>query len=94
MSAIYECRTTPEERKILEELRSKLAKNFGVTLQGNRVTVRWYRDNELVDVHMIVESLTVPTERAEAREQYDALQKLYAKYPDLEAEMFHARHGE
>jgi hypothetical protein len=41
---------------ILEELRAMIADKTGagVTLNGNRLTVRWYRGKRLVDVHMVI----------------------------------------
>lgn len=49
--------------KILEEMRGKCADNFGVTLVGNRLTLRWNRKcektgkDDLVQVHMIIEEV-------------------------------------
>lgn len=50
----------PQEGSVdetLEELRLKLAKIVGVTLQGNRLTVRWHDPKDrgkLKSVHMVI----------------------------------------
>jgi len=44
--------------EVLEEMRSRIAEIVAVTLVGNRLTVRFYLRGELVDVHMIIESVT------------------------------------
>jgi predicted NUDIX family NTP pyrophosphohydrolase len=46
----------PEAAKIVEAMRQKLAKEFGVTVQGSIVTVRWYeqKDGPLVSVSMSI----------------------------------------
>jgi hypothetical protein len=46
-------------------MRLKLANEFGVTVTGNRCTVRWYIDGKLVDVHMIIENVKTPDEEPE-----------------------------
>ena len=49
--------------KILEEMREKCTGEFGVTLVGNRLTLRWNSkcektgENDLVQVHMIIEEV-------------------------------------
>lgn len=94
MGSIYKANLEPEEAQVLEKLRKKIAEAgiAGVTLQGNRLTLRW--GNPLVDVHMIVESVTTPTEAQENREHCERMRKLFEKYPDLEAELFYAEHRE
>lgn len=62
MGSIYKCKMDSSESKVLEELRSKIAVIAGVTLTGNRLTVRWNQDGALVDVHMLIESVTTPEE--------------------------------
>jgi hypothetical protein len=42
------------QKEILEEMCKGMTPNFGVTLQGNRLTVRWYHKGELVEVHMVI----------------------------------------
>ena len=52
-------RILKHEASILEQLRKKIGDVVGVTLAGNRLTVRWNDENErLVDVHLIVISTT------------------------------------
>lgn len=55
---LYQCEYTPEQRKVLEELRSRIAQVAGVTLQGNRLTVRW--GSPLTNVHMIIDRVSTP----------------------------------
>lgn len=54
---IYKTLPYPGVDEILEEMRTKIAKEFGVTLTGNRLTVRWWIDEKLVDVHMAILSV-------------------------------------
>ena len=42
---------------ILENMRKKCAEQFGVTLVGNRLTLRCYHEGNLVSVHMIIENV-------------------------------------
>jgi hypothetical protein len=65
MGAIYKCEMTEEEAEIVEIARDRIAKTgMGITLTGNRMTVRFYHENELVDVHMIIESVNTPASDA------------------------------
>lgn len=50
-------------KEILEEMRSKIAKTFGVTLTGNRLTLRWRNslNEDLNQVHMIISDVTGPS---------------------------------
>ena len=57
MPEIFSIKTNKRQAAILEEMRKRIAKEFGVTLQGNRLTVRWYVDDEPVDVHMVILSI-------------------------------------
>lgn len=90
MPKIYETSHDLEIERVLDSMREKIAKIFGVTLQGNRLTVRWYLDDELVDVHMIVESVTTVTEAVNRQLESAELDKLFAKYPDLREELYFA----
>lgn len=92
MSAVYQCEFTPDQTKILEEMRGKLTKEFGITLQGNRVTLRWGK--QLAEVHMIIESIEAPEDKQEAERQRKEMDALYKKYPQLRAELFHVEYGE
>lgn len=94
MTSIYKIYVTREQQQVLEGLRSLLADVAGVTLQGNRLTVRWDQDDVLVDVHMIIESVTTPTEAKEIMQRCEDTRELYKKYPDLEAELYFIDHGE
>ena len=62
MGSIYHCTMDSDEAKVIEELRSKIADIAGVTLIGNCLMVRWNQDDQLVDVHMIIEHVTSPGE--------------------------------
>ena len=64
----------PGAEKVLEALRQKVATIAGVSLCGNRLTVRWTMDEQLVDVHMVITRVTTP---AEAREHLEG-----KDYPD------------
>lgn len=56
---LYEMKyPTAKVGKILEALRLKIAKEAGVTLVGNRLTVRWNMpDRKMAQVHMIIENV-------------------------------------
>lgn len=58
MPSLYEMEHKPEVAEVLEAMRQKMAKVFGVTVTGNRCTVRWTMNEQLVDVHMIIENVT------------------------------------
>lgn len=94
MASIYNCKLTVDEDNILEELRQKLAKVCGITLQGNRVTARWTsKDDHLVDVHMIVESISTVKESIETGEKWRRMRKLVKRYPWIEDELYYAEYG-
>lgn len=64
MGAIYRCNMNRQESAMCRELRDAIADKIGhgVTLTGNRLTVRWWRPDSkgemhLVDIHMIIESV-------------------------------------
>lgn len=94
MASIYEMGHSYEVETVLKSMTLKIANEFGVTRQGNRLTVRWYVDGELVDVHMIIENVTTVVEATEEKRKSAELQKLFAKYPDLREELYFAEHGE
>lgn len=101
MPSIYEMEHSKEVAYVLEEMRQKVGKEFGVTLVGNRLTVRWNMDGQLVDVHMIIESVTTPTEASEAEEKHKRYEALIQKHEknkkpvhDLRAELYKAETGE
>lgn len=75
-------------------LRSKIANIAGVTLTGNRLTVRWYRDGELVDVHMIIESVTTPEEAAQQSAASGKVSEFLRGHPEFEDELYFIEHGE
>lgn len=62
MPHLYEIVVDSETETVLEDMRKKIARNFGVTLQGNRLTLRWYIDNTCVSVHTIIEHVLTPSE--------------------------------
>lgn len=88
----------PEVEGVIKDMYDRLSKEFGITLIGNRVTIRWYLGKELVDAHMIIESVGTPSEMAEASAKHERYRKLIDKYkkkfPDLEAELYKAETGE
>ena len=94
---LYKTLPDAEVDRVLEVLRQKISQVAGVTLNGNRLTVRWNMDGELVDVHMIVESVTTPTESSEhmekVRRHEDLLNKYKRKFPELGGELFYAENG-
>jgi len=53
---IYELTPLADRDEILEQLRLSISKSMGVSLVGNRLTVRWRnkKTKQLVQVHMII----------------------------------------
>lgn len=94
MPSVYEMEHDPEVAEVLEAMRQKLSQVFGVTVTGNRCTIRWTMHDQLVDVHMIVENVTTPVEAEQARERSDRMEALFKKYPNLREELYHADTGE
>lgn len=62
MPSLYKMNYEPEVAEVLEAMRSIIANNFGVTLTGNRLTLRWNHNGHLVHAHMIIEEVRTPTE--------------------------------
>lgn len=98
MPDIYEMKHTGEVTEVLEHFRRSLASVFGVTLTGNRLTLRTYWKGELVDVHAAILSVTTPSEAKDYSRQADEYQAIIEKYkkkaPYLSAELYHLEHGE
>lgn len=98
MPSIYQMTHEPQVEKTIEEMRLKLSKEFGVTVVGNRCTVRWHIDGQLVDVHMIIENVTTPDEAREHMlrcERFEALFKEHEKkVPSLRGDFYYAENGE
>lgn len=98
MPSIYETEHEPEVARVLERMQLKMSEVFGVTVQGNRCTVRFNMDNQLADVHMIIENVTTPKEHREEMERASRMRALIEKhkkkFPDLEAELYYAETGE
>ena len=94
MASVYEMTPDPDVEALLYQMRKGLAPQFGVTVTGNRCTLRWYEDGVLVDVHMIIESVTTPKEAKKANERLARMENLFRKYPDLREEFHHAETGE
>lgn len=54
---LFKTQPDPDIDPILEDMRARIAKGhqFGVTLSGNRLTLRWTgADNRSVDAHMVI----------------------------------------
>lgn len=94
MPDIYEMEHAPEVNAVLEDLRKKIAQSVGVTLNGNRLTCRWYHDGKLVDVHAVILNVSTPTEVRERESLRDRVADLMAKYPELEEDFFWTLTGE
>ena len=94
MGSVYKCQMDFDVEDVLEELRDKVATVAGVTLTGNRLTMRWYKDDQLVDVHMIIESVTTPAEAAQQSAVSDKIGEFLQKYPECSEELYFLEHGE
>lgn len=51
---VYRTFVSNDQDAILEDLRDQIAQNAGVTLTGNRLTIRWSRGGKLVQVHCVI----------------------------------------
>jgi len=51
---IYNGETLEFAQPILEMLRAMIAKIAGVTLQGNRLTIRWEKDQVMYSIHSVM----------------------------------------
>lgn len=94
---------SPEEEKVLKELRARLCKSMGVTMiaDSHTITVRFNDDKKnLVQVQLAIVSVDTPGCDAEydARNQRyeDLIARFDKKYKgsDLAAELFWAEEGE
>jgi hypothetical protein len=99
MPSIYEMGHTPEVRRVLDSLREVIYKSeLGATLSGNRLTLRWAIEGQLVNVQMVILEVTTPDEAEESmrssREFREIIEKYKKKAPDLEAELYHVSHNE
>jgi len=94
MGSIYKCTMEEDEARVLEALRDKIAEaGMGVTLTGNRLTVRWMKELQLVDVHMIIENVRTPEESRTDHKVDSIMSKIHDENPELEIELFEAEHG-
>jgi hypothetical protein len=66
MPSLYKMSYEPEVADVLEEMRKKVASQFGVTLVGNRLTLRWTKDGQTVSVHAIIAEVVTPAEQKNA----------------------------
>ncbi len=94
MPTIYELQYHAEVNDLLERMRQKLAKSFGVTVQGNRCTLRWIEGNNLVSVHMIIAECVTPSESEESREQSERMSEFAKKHPEVMSDLHYAEMGE
>jgi hypothetical protein len=69
MPALYEMDYSEGVGEVLEDLRRRLCPQFGVTLVGNRLTVRWDMRGQPVDAHMIIENVMTVEEGRDLEER-------------------------
>ena len=96
-------RISPSYEAVIEEMRTKLAENFGVTVQGTNVTVRWGKKH-LSQVSMVITDVTTPYEDEQKSQEYEEyLERLaYLKKRvraekgnfDVEAALYYLETGE
>ncbi|MHA2067758.1 MAG: hypothetical protein ACXABY_25630 [Candidatus Thorarchaeota archaeon] len=87
----------PKQRAIIHELYNKLAGVFGITLIKDHLTLRWSskgKDLDLVTVQMHIQEVREPLVMKDVKRREQEMKALYKKYPNLEAELFHAEYGE
>lgn len=95
MSSTYNLTPTRDETLVLDELRRLVAQVAGVTIVGNRLTIRFMMNGNLASIHSVITEITTPAESKESLRQYEARQKLIKeKYPDLEAELYFIEEGD
>jgi len=82
---------------VMDDLQKRAAKEFGITRNGNRLTLRWTNEQgRHVYVHCIVTEVHTPFEAAEAARKIERIRRmdLHKKYPDLTGEQYFIEHGE
>ena len=98
MSSLYKCDADQEQHLVMEEFRNRISESgLGVTLNGNRLTIRGDINEQLCDMHMVILRIGVPSEMEQsikgdrAREKYieNLTEKEKQKYWDYQAELYH-----
>ena len=84
---IYNMKHETAVSDVLEDMRKKMANDFGVTLTGNRLTVRWMLKDELVDVHMVITEVTTVENAKEKLSLMDRMAEFRKKYPDIDLDL-------
>ena len=64
MADIYKMKHSEAVQEVLEAMRNKIAsgEGLGITLVGNRVTIRFNLQKQLVNVHLIISTVTTVRE--------------------------------
>ena len=92
---IYRLERNQELEEAQLELRNLLSSSFGVTVQGNRVTLRWNDKNDkLKQAHMVLLEIDTETDIYEREEKRERYKILHEKFPKLREELFWAETGE
>lgn len=94
MPDIFETSREHTESETLDHFRDKLAEQFGVTLNGNRLTLRSRIDGNYVSIHCVILEYTTPEESKIDLEIAEISGKVWAQHPDENAEIFYLEHGE
>lgn len=83
-----------DEQITVKKMVNHLTEYFGVTHIDHHVTVRWTDEEGSHQVSMVVADVSTPSDMKELTRQSEAWQRLYKKYPGLEADAFKAETGE
>lgn len=92
MPEIYEMELPKEQQDVLDALRDKVS--CGITIQGNRITMRFNHAGRLCHIHTVITEISTPSDSDFRRWQDKEMDKLFEKYPDLSGELFYVEHGE
>ena len=102
MSSFYEYDANPEQLQVMEHFRDKISESgLGVSLVGNRLTVRGDIEGQLCDMHMLISDMTTVDESRKSKEIQNQTQhyldsmtkKESEKYWDHKAEIFYIKEG-
>ena len=92
MPSLYEMEYPAGVKPVLEGMRKNIAKTMGVTLTGNRLTVRFTQDDKNVDIHMIIASVTTPEDSRKATESSRVIENALSE--EDEEKLYFIEHGE
>ncbi len=80
---IYEMKHSTGVEEVLNSMLDKLSGVVGITITGNRVTLRWMLRGKCVDVHMALLEVTTLSDIEEMNARSERMERLGKKYKNL-----------